>query len=60
MPMLVTSRTISTTRSNCGPSFTSRQAAPMHTREAPFSLARRAISITASFFNNGCGVISVS
>jgi hypothetical protein len=32
----------------------------MHTRDTPFSLARCAISITVSLFNNACGVISVS
>jgi hypothetical protein len=58
--MSVTSRTMSTTRSNCGPSFTSRQAAPMHTRDTPFCFARWAISMTVSFFKSVCGVMSVS
>ena len=39
-PSAFTPRTISSTRSNAGPSLTSRQAAPMQNRVAPVAFAR--------------------
>jgi hypothetical protein len=48
-----TTRTISSTRSNCGPSFTSRQAAPMQKRVAPASRAFAAASSTAGVSMSG-------
>jgi hypothetical protein len=47
IPSARTPRTIASTRSNWGPSFTSRQAAPMQKRVAPAARARRAASRTS-------------
>ncbi len=47
-PISLTPRTICSTRSNAGPSFTSRHAAPMQNRVDPCSLARRAAASTSS------------
>jgi len=46
MPSAFTPRTISRTLSNWGPSFTSRQAAPMQKRVAPAARALEAASST--------------
>ena len=46
MPRSFTPFTMSTTRSNIGPSFTSRQAAPMQKRVEPSSFARFALAMT--------------
>ncbi len=48
-----TPRIMSSTRSNCGPSLTSRQAAPMQNRVAPSSFARLAAARTASTSMSG-------
>ena len=48
MPSARTPRTISSTRSNCGPCGTSRHAAPMQKRVAPCSRARRAAASVSS------------
>ena len=48
MPSPRTTRTISSTRSNAGPSATSRQAAPMQKRVAPCARARAAASRISS------------
>jgi hypothetical protein len=50
MPSARTPRTISSTSSNAGPSFTSRQAAPMQKRVAPAAFARVAASSTSGGF----------
>ena len=50
MPSSRTPRTISSTSSNAGPSFTSRQAAPMQKRVAPAALrARRGVQHLGGF-----------
>ena len=49
MPSSRTPRTMSSTESNAGPSFTSRQAAPMQKRVAPAARARPAAPSTSSF-----------
>src|SRR5438067_5235817 len=58
-PSARTPRTISSTRSNCGPSFTSRHAAPMQKRVAPASRAVRAAPITSVASISGCASTSV-
>jgi len=59
MPSRFTPRTISSTRSNCCPSFTSRQAAPMQKRVAPASRALRAAASTSSTSISGSARTSV-
>ena len=44
-PIPETSRTVASTESNCAPSRTSRQAAPMQKREAPPARAARAAEV---------------
>ena len=52
-PSARTPRTISSTRSNCGPSLTSRHAAPMQKRVAPASRELRAAARTSEVSISG-------
>ena len=54
-PIAETSRTMSSTRSNCTSSRTSRHAAPMQTRLTPFRSAFRAMSTTSALSISACG-----
>ena len=58
-PARLTAPTISSTRSNDGPSCTSRQAAPRQKRSAPFAFASRAADATASTGSSGSASTAV-